>query len=125
MLGLLGGAGNDSIRLGLFASGMQGKFAIAVVEATSGFNIDASTRFIPSPQSNLGQFGYDLGPALTVVAGGFVGGIKGAASRSTSYLYQKVGPLGEHLKFGITNNPATRYTAEQLAGSRLRILAQG
>lgn len=40
-------------------------------------------------------------------------------------MYQKVGPLGEHLKFGIANNPATRYTDEQLAGGRLRILARG
>jgi RHS repeat-associated protein len=48
------------------------------------------------------------------------GGIKGV-----TFLYQKVGAAGEHLKFGITNNPATRYTAEELAGGKLRILASG
>ena len=42
-----------------------------------------------------------------------------------SFLYQEVGATGEHLKFGITGNPATRYTAAQLAGGRLRIIAQG
>ena len=50
---------------------------------------------------------------------------RGFAARSTTFLYQKVGALGEHLKFGITNNPATRYTAQQLAGGRLRIIARG
>lgn len=42
-----------------------------------------------------------------------------------TYLYQKVSAAGEHLKFGITNNPLTRYTAEELAGGRLRIVAIG
>jgi hypothetical protein len=32
---------------------------------------------------------------------------------------------GEHLKYGISNNPATRYSPGQLAGGRLKILAQG
>jgi RHS repeat-associated protein len=42
-----------------------------------------------------------------------------------TYLYQKVGAQGEHLKFGITKNPATRYTQEELAGGKLRIVGQG
>jgi hypothetical protein len=50
--------------------------------------------------------------------------IRGAENRLT-YLYQKVGSEGEHLKFGITNNPATRYTQEQLGGGRLKILTSG
>lgn len=41
------------------------------------------------------------------------------------YLYQKVGAQGEHLKFDITKNAATRYTQEELAGGRLRIIGQG
>jgi hypothetical protein len=40
-------------------------------------------------------------------------------------LYQKVGPTGEHLKFGITNNPDTRYTSEELSAGSLRIIGQG
>lgn len=51
-----------------------------------------------------------------------------SAARGTeelTYLHQKVGAAGEHLKFGITKNPATRYTQEQLAGGRLRIIAKG
>src|SRR5580704_884887 len=47
------------------------------------------------------------------------------ATSETTYLYQKVGAAGEHLKFGITNNPVTRYTAAELNGGRLRIIAQG
>ena len=41
------------------------------------------------------------------------------------YLYQKVGPNGEHLKYGFTKNPNTRYTKKQLGDGRLRIIAQG
>ena len=44
---------------------------------------------------------------------------------SPTFLYQKVGPFGEHLKFGITKNPATRYTNEELGGGRLRFIAEG
>lgn len=45
--------------------------------------------------------------------------------QDATYLYQKVGAQGEHLKFGITKNPATRYTQEELGGGRLRIIGQG
>jgi len=48
-----------------------------------------------------------------------------AGAKDVTYLYQKVGALGEHLKFGITKSPATRYTQEELAGGRLRIIGQG
>ncbi len=47
------------------------------------------------------------------------------AAKETTYLYQKVGAAGEHLKFGITGNPATRYTAAELNGGQLRIIGQG
>jgi RHS repeat-associated protein len=42
-----------------------------------------------------------------------------------TYLYQKVSASGQHLKFGITNHPSTRYSKAQLAGGRLKILAEG
>ena len=32
---------------------------------------------------------------------------------------------GKHLKYGVTKNPATRYTSEELAGGKLRPLAKG
>jgi hypothetical protein len=43
----------------------------------------------------------------------------------TTYLYEKVGPNGEHLKYGITNNPKGRYSPSELKGGRLKILAKG
>jgi hypothetical protein len=43
----------------------------------------------------------------------------------TTYLYQKVGPNGEHLKFGITGDPDARYTTEERGGASLRIIGQG
>lgn len=45
--------------------------------------------------------------------------------KSETILYQKLGPDGEHLKFGITKNPETRYTSDQLGGGRLKIIARG
>jgi RHS repeat-associated protein len=46
-------------------------------------------------------------------------------SSDATYLYQKVRSTGEHLKFGITDDPATRYTAAELNGGSLNIIAQG
>jgi len=42
-----------------------------------------------------------------------------------TFLYQKLSAEGSHLKYGITNNPVTRYTSEELNGGRLNILASG
>jgi hypothetical protein len=50
---------------------------------------------------------------------------KDVSNPNVTYLYQKVGAQCEHLKFGITENPATRYTAAELNGGRLRIIGQG
>jgi hypothetical protein len=38
---------------------------------------------------------------------------------------RKLGAAGEHLKYGISKNPETRYTEEELAGGQLKILAMG
>jgi hypothetical protein len=46
------------------------------------------------------------------------------AERET-FLYQKLSATGAHLKFGITVNTATRYSAKQMAGGTLREFAQG
>lgn len=40
-------------------------------------------------------------------------------------LYQKLSSTGEHLKYGFTKNPATRYTSKELNGGSLNILARG
>jgi RHS repeat-associated protein len=54
-----------------------------------------------------------------------VGSAPATAERGVTYLYQKLGPNSEHLKFGITNDPATRYTQEELGGGCLKIIGQG
>jgi hypothetical protein len=51
--------------------------------------------------------------------------VAGREAKDVTYLYQKVGAAGEHLKFGITNDPIGRYTKAELAGGRLRLLARG
>lgn len=57
--------------------------------------------------------------------GGGGGGPGGGDGRLIYYLYQKLSAAGEHLKYGVTTNPLTRYTRAQLAGGRLKLIAQG
>lgn len=80
-------------------------------------------------QGHYGYAGLSAAGAVPFIGwGATVGKYGGKAEetfKSLTYLYQKVGATGEHLKFGITNNPLTRYTQQELAGGRLRILAQG
>jgi RHS repeat-associated protein len=78
----------------------------------------------PDPSTALDPFGGYRGP-LQGFGAGAGGGGGNIAGRGPTYLYQKVGPEGEHLKFGITNNPATRYTPEELGGGRLKIIGSG
>jgi hypothetical protein len=58
-------------------------------------------------------------------AAAIMGGGPELGAGRTTYLYQKLSAEGAHLKFGITYNPAARYTAAQLAGGRLKLLAAG
>jgi len=53
--------------------------------------------------------------------------VAGAATKAAPelYLYQKLSAAGQHLKYGTSKNPATRYTAKEMAGGRLKILAGG
>jgi RHS repeat-associated protein len=48
-----------------------------------------------------------------------------SGSGNDTFLYQKLSSTGEHLKYGITDNPATRYTSAELNGGQLNILASG
>lgn len=59
----------------------------------------------------------------TLLGGNPVGGR--SLNNNNAVLYQKVGPDGEHLKFGVTKNPASRYNRSELNGGRLKIVAQG
>ena len=58
------------------------------------------------------------------VPGGGGGDGKGL-DKETTYLYDKLDRYGNHMKYGITNNPKTRYTRAQLAGGRLKLLLRG
>jgi RHS repeat-associated protein len=93
------------------------------------FDIDDPTRPVPGKPGwvempyNGPSYGFPPDPpivnSLTAKIAGRIAG------KCPTYLYQKVTALGRHLKFGITRTPATRYTSEELAGGRLRILAEG
>jgi len=52
-------------------------------------------------------------------------GVDEVAQVGDTVLYQKLGSAGEHLKYGITKNPATRYTSKEMNGGSLNILARG
>jgi len=39
--------------------------------------------------------------------------------------FTRLPPVRRHLKFGISNNPGTRYTREELGGGSLRIVTSG
>jgi RHS repeat-associated protein len=73
--------------------------------------------------SNGAALAIQEGAAASV--GVMLGGVKGKGGADLTYLYQKVGPDGEHLKFGITRDPATRYPQQELGGGRLKILTSG
>jgi RHS repeat-associated protein len=45
--------------------------------------------------------------------------------KGVTFLYQKLGPLGQHLKYGITKNPITRYSGKRLLGGKLNLVAWG
>jgi RHS repeat-associated protein len=47
------------------------------------------------------------------------------SGEADTFLYQKLSAEGQHLKFGITANPTTRYTTAELNGGQLNILASG
>jgi len=74
--------------------------------------------------------GVNVQPRVNVI-NGVNGALKGNAvgggsfNNSNCVLYQKVGENGEHFKFGITKNPGSRYSATELNGGRLKIVAQG
>jgi RHS repeat-associated protein len=93
-------------------------------------------------QGKWGEAAWAGGAALAgmIGAAGIVKGIKAWKALKTgtqlefqfakelpdvSYLYQKVGGRGEHLKFGVTENPATRYTKAELKGGKLTVIAHG
>lgn len=76
--------------------------------------VPASVRHEVAKDENSGQTRYSF----------FVyGGV--SLQSKPNYLYQKLDAQGNHLKFGITKNPDTRYTASQMNGCRLNLVAQG
>jgi len=49
----------------------------------------------------------------------------GKAGKEITFLYQKLSGTGQHLKFGITSDLARRYSAAELNGGSLKVIAQG
>jgi uncharacterized protein RhaS with RHS repeats len=63
--------------------------------------------------------------ALLLASTKLIRSAKNSNGKNIVYLYQKLSKTGEHLKYGISNNPLTRYTKEELNGGKLKILAKG
>jgi hypothetical protein len=64
-------------------------------------------------------------PKIVVATGVAAETVPEVAQTGDTVLYQKLSSTGEHLKYGITKNPATRYTSKELNGGSLNILARG
>lgn len=109
-----------------WSHGASARSHVTATSATYGY--DDLTRFVQTARSSCteGQVG---GPE----AGSVVVGRPGVAANAVdevaqvgdTVLYQKLGSAGEHLKYGITKNPATRYTSKEMNGGSLNILARG
>jgi RHS repeat-associated protein len=95
-----------------------GNPATAVVKAGGGALLQAGTMMTP-----IGDEGLAIKEGENVVKS--IGEKIAGEAKGDTYLYQKIGANGEHLKFGITKNPETRYTKEELNGGRLKIIGQG
>ena len=92
-----------------------GNPATAVVAAGGGALVQAGMMLTPAVDEEAAGLAVKEGEKV----------VKALGEKGDTYLYQKVGANGEHLKFGITKNPATRYTKEELNGGRLKIIGQG
>ncbi|MDX9838917.1 MAG: RHS repeat-associated core domain-containing protein, partial [Azoarcus sp.] len=122
-----------------FASGFFDTRSVMEAPSTAA-NVGSVTRSIVDTGAEVVGYGliaFDIANTVTGIGAGPDTGIVGAAllgatrnaakggSKDVTYLYQKLSAEGTHLKYGITKNPATRYTQEQLAGGRLKILTEG
>jgi RHS repeat-associated protein len=89
-------------------------------------NIDVRTQAqIDADAERLGIIASSITGVGGLARGLTIGSCKAVATKGSTILYQKIGKNGEHLKFGITKNPTTRYTKSQLNGGRLKELASG
>lgn len=96
---------------------------LAVNFAKSEEEQDLTNKCIWVPASVRHDVRKDDTTGLTTYSFYVYGGVN-LQSRITS-LYQVVNADGSHGKFGITVNPATRYSARQLDGGTLHVLAEG
>jgi hypothetical protein len=75
---------------------------------------------------NVGAAAYNILKFLTWENPCFLYGSPPVPGRALpAVLYQKLSASGGHLKFGVTKSPARRYLAKELAGGRLKVLAEG
>ena len=73
----------------------------------------------------IGRVAVARGPSLFAGFGVAAKSVDEVARVGDTVLYQKLGPAGEHLKYGITKSSATRYTSKEMNGRSLNILARG
>jgi hypothetical protein len=120
--GSWGGIPSGAGRYG--AAGPQGDWRDTINAGAQSFvnTVNWTSNTIGSVYAWLNQLGTPKG---WILVGDTVRRADSSSGPLTTYLYEKVGPNGEHLKYGISDNPATRYTQAELRGGRLKILAQG
>lgn len=69
-----------AIVAGAFQQLLRGDF----INAYAGLRYGSSAEVFGAPDSNRGQFGYDVGPVLTAAIGGLAGSVRGLAATGAS-----------------------------------------
>jgi len=106
--GALRGAADDAIRTGVLAGSFQHLFRGDFINAYMGLRYGSSAQVFGAPESNRGQFGYDVGPVLTTAVGG-AGVVRSAASGGERIFYRIItSPEGEAFLSNATKGLAPR-----------------
>jgi hypothetical protein len=101
-----------------FAGGLSDGYTWGLSEGiTASYGVDKA-----SSAYSAGEIGNLRGLAKSLIANG----TRQVAKKIDTALYQKVDKDGNHLKYGIAKIPEkNRYTAKQMNGGKLKILARG
>jgi len=131
-----GYGGNDPINAA-DPSGELAWFVVLAIMAATSASSELGTQVLDNKLNgcdafdNIDRGSIGFSTAMGLVPFGGPAAIAGRTAAKTllgsgdTVLYQKLGSAGEHLKYGITKNPATRYTSKELDGGSLNILTRG
>lgn len=83
-LGAVRGAVDDTVKAAVLAGAVQSLFRGDFIKAYVGFRHVGSAEVFGAPDTNRGQFGYDVGPVLAAAIGGITGTARTVAARGAN-----------------------------------------